>query len=291
MELNTSPQAQPQIPVELNTSPRAQPQIPMELNTSPQVQPPRNLTIFSACKKQNSMALTFDDGPSKFSKTIDQILAQSGAKASFFVNGNNVGCIYDHAEDLRSRYEAGHLIGNHGWGHVHMKTADREQMHDQIGRVEDAMIKILGVKPLYFRPPYGEYNRELVQVLKQRGYRAMVLWSHDSGDSLEEPPPPREIITTYEEYKPKQIILNHESHESTVNEPRRELKVHPHISASQVMPEVIPQLRQRGLEMVSVGECHSASESDPRHWYEVVGPPGTPDSSWTCQGTPGPGEL
>ncbi|KAH9816009.1 family 4 carbohydrate esterase [Melampsora americana] len=260
----------------LRASPQLSQQFPMELNTSPQIQPFRNLTIFSSCKKQNSMALTFDDGPSEFSKTIDQLLAKSDAKASFFVNGNNVGCIYDHAEDLRSRFQAGHLIGNHGWGHVHMTTADREQMNDQLARVEEAMIKILGVKPLYFRPPYGEYNRELVQVLKQRGYRAMVLWSHDSGDSLEQPPSPREIINTYEEYPPKQIVLNHESHEATVNE---------------VMPEVIPQLRQKGLELVSAGECHSAFESDPSHWYQVVGLPGTPDSSWTCKGTPGPGQL
>jgi peptidoglycan/xylan/chitin deacetylase (PgdA/CDA1 family) len=43
-------------------------------------------------------------------------------------------------------------------------------MHDELWRVEEAMIKILGLKPKYFRAPYGEYNDLTLQVLGERGY-------------------------------------------------------------------------------------------------------------------------
>lgn len=42
------------------------------------------------------------------------------------------------------------------------------------------MIKILGLKPLYFRPPYGAYNDLVLKVLAQRGYKKVFLWSDDS---------------------------------------------------------------------------------------------------------------
>ncbi|KAG0152341.1 hypothetical protein CROQUDRAFT_35501, partial [Cronartium quercuum f. sp. fusiforme G11] len=98
----------------------------------------------------------FDDGPGELSKDINNLLKINKAKASFFINGNNEVCIFDHANELISRFYDGHLIGNHGWSHAHMKNLDKNDMHNQLARVEDAMIKILGVKPLYFRPPYGK---------------------------------------------------------------------------------------------------------------------------------------
>lgn len=55
--------------------------------------------------------VAFDDGPGELSEEVDRALKQSGARASFFVNGNNAGCIYDYADELLSRFQAGHLIG------------------------------------------------------------------------------------------------------------------------------------------------------------------------------------
>jgi peptidoglycan/xylan/chitin deacetylase (PgdA/CDA1 family) len=38
--------------------------------------------------------------------------------------------------------------------------------------VEQAFIRILGLKPLYFRPPYGSINDLVLQVLGSRGYKS-----------------------------------------------------------------------------------------------------------------------
>ena len=151
------------------------------------------------------------------------------------------------------------------------------------------MIKILGVKPLYFRPPFGLYNiliasciqgfryilqcnfwslfllppahplllknlndqansmtlswanttpkffgltheenpclitvfvyfRFQLQVLKDRGYKGLILWSQDSQDSLESPPGSCDIIESYRSYPEKTNVLNHETKDFTVKE-------------------------------------------------------------------------
>ena len=58
------------------------------------------------------------------------------------------------------------------WSHPHMNTLTRDQLHNELWLVEQAMIKILGLKPLYFRFPYGEYDDLVLSVLSERGYKS-----------------------------------------------------------------------------------------------------------------------
>ena len=58
--------------------------------------------------------------------------------------------------------------------------------HAELWRVEEAMIKILGVKPKWLRPPYGNYNDLVLRVMSERGYTHLALWTDDTGDSLGE---------------------------------------------------------------------------------------------------------
>jgi peptidoglycan/xylan/chitin deacetylase (PgdA/CDA1 family) len=43
------------------------------------------------CKNDKQIALTFDDGPFNFTMHLLDVLASYGAKATFFVTGNNMG--------------------------------------------------------------------------------------------------------------------------------------------------------------------------------------------------------
>jgi peptidoglycan/xylan/chitin deacetylase (PgdA/CDA1 family) len=52
----------------------------------------------------------------------------------------------------------------------------------ELEKLETAFIRILGLKPLYFRPPYGNYNDLVLKVLSERGYKKLFLWSEDSGE-------------------------------------------------------------------------------------------------------------
>jgi peptidoglycan/xylan/chitin deacetylase (PgdA/CDA1 family) len=43
------------------------------------------------CKNPGAVALTFDDGPYNYTSHLLDVLASYGAKATFFITGNNLG--------------------------------------------------------------------------------------------------------------------------------------------------------------------------------------------------------
>ncbi|KNZ57715.1 hypothetical protein VP01_208g2 [Puccinia sorghi] len=69
-----------------------------------------SVPVYEACRAPGSFSLTFDDGPSEYSTALDATLDRNKVKASFYINGNNAGCIYDYADLLLRRFKAGHLI-------------------------------------------------------------------------------------------------------------------------------------------------------------------------------------
>ncbi|KAA1111304.1 hypothetical protein PGTUg99_003998 [Puccinia graminis f. sp. tritici] len=226
--------------------------------------------VFNTCSTPSSFSLTFDDGPSQFSSKLDATLAEANFKASYFINGNNVGCIYDFADLLIERFRKGHLIASHTWSHVHLNQGSYQQISQQLELLENAMIKILGVKPLYFRPPFGEYNDIVLQVLQDRGYKGLILWSQDSQDSSASPPSSSEIIANYRSYPDQTNVLNHETTSLMVDE---------------VIPGVVPILKEKGFNLLTSPDCLGLG-SNPSDWYVSVQQPGSRDESWTCQGTP-----
>lgn len=58
----------------------------------------RAIPIVRNCNVPNQIALTFDDGPFRFDRDLVRTLGNN--KGTFFINGNNYGCIYDYADDL-----------------------------------------------------------------------------------------------------------------------------------------------------------------------------------------------
>lgn len=54
--------------------------------------------------------------------------------------------------------------------HSDITTLSKQDLNDEFERLEVALKKILGVKPILFRPPYGNYNDESSRVLSNRGY-------------------------------------------------------------------------------------------------------------------------
>ncbi|KAG0146635.1 hypothetical protein CROQUDRAFT_62636 [Cronartium quercuum f. sp. fusiforme G11] len=269
----------PLIPVEPLVSPPSAvaptaPLVQPGLTKSPPTSPAGiSLTpVYPNCTVSQSFALTFDDGPSKYSEDLDKTLASSQAKASYFLNGNNYGCIYDYGPLLLARHKAGHLLGSHSWSHPNLTMGTYREIHYQLELVEHAFIRILGVKPLWFRPPFGEYNDLVLQVLLERGYKGLVMWTGDTHDATEPVQTPEQRIEAYTGFPERSNILNHETVKGTVLE---------------VMPSVVPKLVGRGLKLITVPDCLNIP-NDPKEWYEYVGEPSTKDDTWTCVGTPGP---
>ncbi|KAI7954930.1 hypothetical protein MJO28_005330 [Puccinia striiformis f. sp. tritici] len=246
--------------------------VPAKATTAAPVKVQTAVPVYSTCTVPGSMSLTFDDGPFGYSSKLDATLNAANTKGTFFINGNNWGCIYDYADALLDRFNKGHLIGSHTWSHVHLNEGTYAQISHQLELVEQAMIKILGVKPLYMRPPYGEYNDVVLKVLGDRGYKGLFMWNQDSGDTFTPTPSPAEIIERYRSFPAGSNILNHEVKDFTVE---------------QVIPAVIPMLQKKGFSLMTSTECLGLS-SNPKDWYVQVQKPGVRDASWTCASSPLP---
>ncbi|GAA5962779.1 hypothetical protein JCM8115_001953 [Rhodotorula mucilaginosa] len=224
---------------------------------------------YQRCKQKKRFAMTFDDGP-LFGGPTATLLEQYGGKGTYFVNGYNSVCIYDQSvvDDLIRRYKAGHVIGSHSWNHDDITKLSPEELHYQLDLLETALWKILGIKPRFFRPPFGEYDNKSLKVLQERGY-SVALWDFDSEDA--NGATPEESIESYKDmlrtFPTPHIALNHEIEAGTV---------------WNVVPTVVPLIHDAGYKLVDLGQCLGMEP------YQAVGKRGRRDSTWTCDGTPGP---
>ncbi len=153
--------------------------------------------------------ITFDDAPySKRTTTrILNVLDKHKVKALFFVNGY---LIRQHPDLLRDIHRRGHEIGNHTYGHVNLVKVNRTIIETEIAIVQRQVEKLTGERPLFFRPPYGEYNDLVKEVLVHQKLR-MINWSNDSEDWKERKKPNRIVIErVLKQLRPGSIILLHD---------------------------------------------------------------------------------
>jgi cellulose synthase/poly-beta-1,6-N-acetylglucosamine synthase-like glycosyltransferase/peptidoglycan/xylan/chitin deacetylase (PgdA/CDA1 family) len=134
---------------------------------------PYQLAHYGASKKQ--IAISFDDGPdSDWTPKMLDILKQYHAPAVFFVIGNQAARF---PSILKRMYREGHEIGNHSFTHPNVDDISRRAMELELNATERLFEAKLGVKPLYFRPPYSiDQDPEIdddvrpLEVVQQMGY-------------------------------------------------------------------------------------------------------------------------
>ncbi len=143
------------------------------------------LTLGEAVEKQRSgekipektAVLTVDDGYKSFKTAAVPLLDQYGYKATIFICTHYVGKSgYLSWDDIRSLKEEGYEFGNHSHSHDHFlnysEGETREQFIEDLNQSEDIFKRELGNKPDLYCYPYGEYNPDMQEILKERGYQA-----------------------------------------------------------------------------------------------------------------------
>ncbi|TFK71515.1 carbohydrate esterase family 4 protein [Pluteus cervinus] len=224
----------------------------------------RAANVIRDCVEPNAVALTFDDGPYIYMEDICNTLEAAGAVGTFFVNGNNWVCIYDDdaANRVKYAYAHGHQLASHTWRHANLTQLGWDDMHSEFWRVEDALLKIIGVMPAFVRPPYGLYNDLVREVAGLRG-QTIILWDFDSGDTVGLP-----VDQQIQQYgqvsqsRPVNLLpINHETSETTAHE---------------VIPYALNVLKSAGYKFVTLAECLGMPA------YQFVIPPAQRDASWTC---------
>ena len=103
--------------------------------------------------KPGVVALSFDDGPDPtWTPKILDILKQKGVHATFMMIGEQA---QDNVSLMKRVMAEGHEIGNHTWTHPDISEISPGQVQLQLNLTERLFGSKLGVKPLFFRPPYS----------------------------------------------------------------------------------------------------------------------------------------
>ncbi|MBS4201185.1 polysaccharide deacetylase family protein [Bacillus sp. FJAT-49732] len=125
-----------------------------------------------------NVALTFDDGPSKYTEEIVDILKHYKVGGTFFFIGMNVK---KHPDAVRYVQSNGYSIGSHSMNHPKMSELPYEKQVDELIQSTKAIEEITNERVILFRPPYGAFNKQTKEVLYDYQEK-MILWNIDPKD-------------------------------------------------------------------------------------------------------------
>lgn len=181
-------------------------------------------------KESKLVAFTFDDGPSKYTLDIANILEEYNASATFFEVGYNIKA---HPEITKELSERGFEIANHTTDHSKLTKLTEAKYLSKINDNNAIFKELTGKDMPYLRPPYGSYNDKI----KAKAGVPIVTWSLDTRD-WESRNKDKVIEMVMNNIKEGDIILFHDLYESTRN----------------AVKELMPLLKEQGYQAVSVGE-------------------------------------
>jgi peptidoglycan/xylan/chitin deacetylase (PgdA/CDA1 family) len=151
---------------------------PKESRTVPTIQKyaqPRN-------SEKKIVYLTFDDGPSRFSDKIINLLEKYQFKATFFMIDGN---IKQFPEAVNLMTKTGETVGLHSVSHSQKKFyKSKKTILDELNQNRNTLMKVSGVNSFIMRTPYGSapnMTPEYKKAVKEKGY-IMWDWNIDSQD-------------------------------------------------------------------------------------------------------------
>ena len=185
---------------------------------------------------QKVVAITFDDGPSKYTNDIIDFLYENDANATFFVLGNKVKY---YGNTINKSISYGNEIGNHSYNHKSLNHLSKEEFLYQINTTQDVIYETTGYTPKYLRPTYGNTNKQL----KQYTSLEIVLWNVDPEDwkYKNSKTIAKRVLN---KVKDESIVLLHDTKERTLNA----LKI------------IIPELKKQGYQFVTISELKEVQE-------------------------------
>ena len=154
------------------------------------------------------VALTFDDGPHpEGTPSVLEVLARAGARATFFVVGEQV---VRRPGMLAEIVAAGHQVALHGYRHRLQLRMTPSHAVDDLARGSAAIADALGERPIWHRPPYGIYSPAGLTAARAAGLRPL-LWSRWGKDWRKLTTPSRIASRALHGVLPGDVILLHDA--------------------------------------------------------------------------------
>lgn len=126
--------------------------------------------------KERIVFLTIDDGAEKdphLLRMMDELKIPYSAFLSDFLASEDYGY-------FAAMQKRGVTLNNHTLTHPYLPGLSYAQQKEEICGQQDRMEKHFGKRPVLFRPPYGNYNRDTLVIAKSCGIRAVPLWAEEA---------------------------------------------------------------------------------------------------------------
>ena len=201
----------------------------------------RELPIYAVDRSDNKIAISFDAawGGDKTEKILD-ILDEFGVKTTFFMVDIWTQRFPDLVKEIAAR---GHEIGNHSATHPKMSTLNRDQIKQELDTMADNAQALTGTRPTLFRPPYGDYNNDVVLTARASGYEP-IQWSVDSLDWKNKGVQPL-IDRATKNVKSGDIVLFHNDSKYILD----------------ALPTILKSYREQGFTVVPISELLLTGET------------------------------
>ncbi|KAF9925744.1 Carbohydrate esterase 4 protein [Linnemannia zychae] len=264
--------------------------------------------VLDRCTKRNAYAISFDDGPGQLTDELLDALEEQNLQVTFFMNGDNWSCIYrpETQRLLKRAYNAQHQIAAHPWSHKDLDSLSDDEIRQEMLRIEDAFLQILGAVPRYMRPPYGQHGERVRRILEDMGY-IIILWDVDrfmpeeedlsnvsssssphnmwsDSDYHDEKPMIRERHHHHHSHSESDAFVDEENEGSFTNKWAEAVRGVPSakpldrdaLIMGGIYQEATPiwaveSVQSLGYDLMPVAKC--LGDEDPRLWYKEVSSP------------------
>ena len=179
------------------------------------------------------VSLTFDDGPSRYTDHILDLLEEHGGRATFFVLGYRVE---GHRSTIQRAHNLGNEIASHSWSHARLAFLYPEEITRELQSTSEAISSVTGYSPPIMRPPFGQTSERVRTVAAELGY-AIINWNLDTLDWRYRDAE-KIYNTIMEKVEDGSFIVMHDIRPTT----------------AEAMEKVIPALIAKGYELVTVSE-------------------------------------
>lgn len=195
---------------------------------------PRLVPIYSVEREDKVVSISFDCAwGTEYTDDILKALKVSDVRATWFM----VEFWTEKYEDFVKKIsEAGHEIGTHSSTHSYMSKQNAEEIKMELSSSAEAIEKVTEKKVELFRPPYGDYDDELIKTASELGYYT-IQWDVDSLDwkDLSAADIAMRVINGV---KNGSIILMHNNG----------------LHTAEAVPIILETLKNRGYSFVPIGE-------------------------------------
>ena len=193
----------------------------------------RLLPIYKVDTPEKKVAITIDGvwGAERTPQILD-IFSKYNVRITFFFAAPWLEKYPEVAKEIVRR---GHEIGNHSYTHPHCNSLSPDQLRAEL-RETSAMIEdVTGQWPRFFRPPFGEYNNQVIKICQEEKYQ-VIQWSIDSLDWKD--PGVDFIVRRILQAKPGDIVLLHNNGTHTAD----------------ALAIAVPRLIEMGYKIVPLSE-------------------------------------